>query len=63
MRSGVKFGDTSLKDTMLEDGLMDAINSIHMGITGTISNCFCKQMIWDTKFSIIINDRFIITPP
>eukprot|EP00112_Aurelia_sp_Birch-Aquarium-sp1_P017216 Seg397.30 transcript_id=Seg397.30/GoldUCD/mRNA.D3Y31 product="Acetyl-CoA acetyltransferase" protein_id=Seg397.30/GoldUCD/D3Y31 len=33
MRNGVKFGDTSLKDTMLEDGLMDAINRIHMGIT------------------------------
>ena len=40
MRSGVKFGDSSLKDTMLEDGLMDAINSIHMGITGTIFKLF-----------------------
>lgn len=41
MRNGVKFGDTSLKDTMLEDGLMDAINRIHMGITGNIAKCFC----------------------
>eukprot|EP00794_Sanderia_malayensis_P000216 gene216-831_t len=33
MRNGVKFGDCSLKDTMLEDGLTDAFHRIHMGIT------------------------------
>ncbi len=36
MRSGVKFGDSQLKDTMLEDGLMDAFNRIHMGVTGLV---------------------------
>ena len=34
MRGGVKFGDTPFKDTMLQDGLMDAFHDIHMGITG-----------------------------
>lgn len=33
MRSGVKFGDTTLSDTMLKDGLTDAFNNYHMGIT------------------------------
>ncbi len=32
----MKFGDTQLKDTMLEDGLMDAFNRIHMGVTGLV---------------------------
>ena len=34
MRDGTKFGDVSLVDTMLKDGLMDAFNNYHMGITG-----------------------------
>ena len=33
MRSGVKFGDTTLVDTMMKDGLMDAFNNYPMGIT------------------------------
>ena len=33
MRSGVKFGDTTLTDTMLKDGLTDAFHNCHMGIT------------------------------
>ena len=33
MRSGVKFGDSTLVDTMMKDGLMDAFNNYHMGIT------------------------------
>ena len=33
MRSGVKFGDMGLEDTMLEDALTDAFNKYHMGIT------------------------------
>ena len=32
-RSGVKFGDTTLTDTMLKDGLTDAFQNCHMGIT------------------------------
>lgn len=33
MRNGVKFGDTTLTDTMLKDGLTDAFYNYHMGIT------------------------------
>lgn len=34
MRNGVKFGDMQLSDSMLSDGLMDAFQNYHMGITG-----------------------------
>lgn len=33
MRDGTRFGNVSLEDTMLKDGLTDAFNSYHMGIT------------------------------
>ena len=33
LRSGVKFGDVSMKDTMIVDGLWDIFNDYHMGIT------------------------------
>lgn len=33
MRNGTKFGDVPLVDTMIKDGLWDAFNNIHMGIT------------------------------
>lgn len=33
MRAGTKFGDASLTDTMIKDGLWDAFNDYHMGIT------------------------------
>jgi acetyl-CoA C-acetyltransferase len=33
MREGVKFGNVSLADTMITDGLWDAFNDYHMGIT------------------------------
>ena len=33
MRSGTKFGDATLVDTMMIDGLTDAFNGYHMGIT------------------------------
>lgn len=32
-RDGQKMGDWTLKDTMISDGLWDAFNNIHMGIT------------------------------
>lgn len=34
MRDGVKFGNREFQDTMLKDGLTDAFNNYHMGITG-----------------------------
>src|SRR3546814_2119329 len=33
MRSGSKMGPVTLVDTMIHDGLTDAFNSYHMGIT------------------------------
>jgi acetyl-CoA C-acetyltransferase len=33
MRNGVKFGDAKMIDTMIVDGLWDAFNDYHMGIT------------------------------
>jgi acetyl-CoA C-acetyltransferase len=33
MRNGTKMGDLKLVDTMLKDGLLDAFNGYHMGIT------------------------------
>ena len=36
IRAGTKFGDTPMVDTMLSDGLMDAFNNYHMGITGWV---------------------------
>jgi acetyl-CoA C-acetyltransferase len=33
LRSGVKMGDFSMVDTMIKDGLWDAFNGYHMGIT------------------------------
>ena len=33
MREGVKFGDLKARDTMIVDGLWDAFNDYHMGIT------------------------------
>ena len=33
IRSGVKFGDTPLVDTMMKDGLIDAFHDYHMGNT------------------------------
>ena len=33
MREGVKFGNVELTDTMIKDGLWDAFNGYHMGVT------------------------------
>jgi acetyl-CoA C-acetyltransferase len=33
MRNGVKFGNAELTDTMIKDGLWEAFNNYHMGIT------------------------------
>jgi len=33
MRSGVKMGELALADTMIKDGLWDAFNNYHMGVT------------------------------
>lgn len=34
IRPGAKYGDFSFKDSILQDGLTDAVLKIHMGNTG-----------------------------
>ena len=34
MRNGLKMGNTEIVDTTVHDGLTDAFNKIHMGVTG-----------------------------
>lgn len=36
IRKGVKYGDFNFKDTILKDGLTDAMCNIHMGNTGIV---------------------------
>lgn len=36
MRQGIKMGHGTLTDTMIHDGLTDAFNQYHMGITGNL---------------------------
>ena len=33
LRNGIKFGNTDVKDSLLMDGLTDAFDNCHMGIT------------------------------
>lgn len=40
MREGTKFGDSTLVDTMMKDGLIDVFNNYHMGITGRRINAY-----------------------
>ena len=40
MREGTKFGGKELVDTMLLDGLTDAFENYHMGITGWMSQSY-----------------------
>ncbi len=34
IRSGARMGDATMTDTMIYDGLTDAFNNVHMGMTG-----------------------------
>lgn len=45
MRDGMKFGNGQLNDTMLKDGLTDAFNDYHMGITGNLVIILCHMLI------------------
>ena len=47
MREGTKFGNKEMVDTMLCDGLTDAFNHYHMGITGEFFKC---QSIGTNRF-------------
>ena len=41
MRPGIKMGNGTLIDTMIHDGLTDAFNHYHMGVTGNYINLNC----------------------
>ena len=49
MRTGVKFGDVKMVDTMLKDGLTDAFHGYHMGVTG-------KNNLVDYFFRYFVKD-------
>jgi len=47
IRSEIKMDNTELTDTMLCDGLIDAFDNVHMGITGKhCSKTIDRYYIW-----------------
>ena len=52
MRTGTKFGDTALVDTMMKDGLIDAFNNYHMGITGIVVVYSTLRMLMNSFISL-----------
>ena len=53
-RDGKKLGDAKLIDTMIKDGLWDAFNDYHMGITAeNVAEKFQLQEI--NKINLLIN--------
>ena len=58
MRSGIKFGDASLTDTMLKDGLWDAFNDYHMGITAeNVAKQFAVTREQQDEFAALSQNR------
>jgi len=57
LRSGIKMGNTELMDTMLCDGLTDAFDNIHMGITGEKSKKYVKD-----RFIFKLVELFLYLP-
>jgi len=52
-RQGVKFGDVSLEDTMLKDGLTDAFHKYHMGMTAeNIANKYGITRLEQDEYSV-----------
>lgn len=58
MRGGVKFGDATLTDTMLKDGLWDAFNDYHMGITAeNVAKQFSVSREEQDRFAALSQNR------
>lgn len=58
MRTGTKFGDATLADTMLKDGLTDAFNSYHMGITAeNVAKQYSISREEQDKFSVASQNK------
>ena len=53
LRDGKKLGDTELIDTMIKDGLWDAFNGYHMGITAeNVAEKFQVTRVQQDKFAL-----------
>ena len=53
LRNGKKLGDTQLIDTMIKDGLWDAFNGYHMGITAeNVAEKFQITRVEQDKFAL-----------
>lgn len=58
MRDGVKFGNASLVDTMINDGLWDIFNDYHMGITAeNIAEKFDISRVQQDEFAAESQNR------
>jgi acetyl-CoA C-acetyltransferase len=58
MRTGVKFGDATMVDTMVNDGLMDAFNQYHMGITAeNVAKQFDISREAQDKFAVFSQNK------
>ena len=58
VRTGVKFGDVTLKDTMLKDGLTDAFHNYHMGITAeNVAKQFGISREEQDKFAVLSQNK------
>lgn len=55
LRSGVKMGDATFKDSMLLDGLTDVFNNIHMGITGTFESILLHSVFHNLSIKIALS--------
>ena len=53
MRTGAKFGDQTLVDSVLKDGLTDAYKKEHMGLQG-------EECAWDHNFGREAQDDYCI---
>ena len=60
MRPGIKMGNGTLNDVMLHDGLTDAFNQYHMGITGNQLNYpYFDRLIFNEYLFLLIQLRIL----
>ena len=58
LRDGKKFGDSELIDTMIKDGLWDAFNGYHMGVTAeNVAKKFQITRKEQDKFAIVSQEN------
>lgn len=58
LRNGIKFGDASLSDTMMKDGLWDAFNDYHMGMTAeNVASQFAISRTQQDEFAALSQNK------